>query len=85
MGKYVDYYDKYAQLGAISDGEMRRYYLANLACLDDNIGRLLDALRRLGLSDNTLVVFFADNGGTQHGGGDRPRSVPRRGEADGAA
>jgi arylsulfatase A-like enzyme len=69
MGKYVDYYDKYAQLGAIADDEMRRYYLANLACLDDNIGRLLNALRRLGLSDNTLVVFFADNGGTQHGGG----------------
>ena len=69
MGKYVDYYDKYAQLGAISDGEMRKYYLANLACLDDNIGRLLDSIDRLGLAENTLVVFFSDNGGTQHGGG----------------
>ena len=69
MGKYVDYYDKYAQLGAISDEEMRKYYLANLACLDDNIGRLLNAIDRLELTDDTIVVFFSDNGGTQHGGG----------------
>ena len=69
MGKYVDYYDKYAVLGAISDQEMRKYYLANLACLDDNIGRLLDAMDRLRLAENTLVLFFSDNGGTQHGGG----------------
>src|SRR5688572_10791193 len=69
MGKYVDYYDKYAQLGVISDEDMRKYYLANLACLDDNIGRLLDALDRLRLAENTLIVFFSDNGGTQHGGG----------------
>jgi len=69
MGRYVDYYDKYAQLGAISDEEMRKYYLANLACLDDNIGRLLNALDRLELTDNTLIILFSDNGGTQHGGG----------------
>jgi arylsulfatase A-like enzyme len=69
MGKYVDYYDKYAQLGAISGEEMRKYYLANLACLDDNIGRLLNAIDRLGLAENTLLAFFSDNGGTQHGGG----------------
>jgi arylsulfatase A-like enzyme len=48
---------------------MRKYYLANLACLDDNIGRLLNAIHRLGLEENTLLVFFSDNGGTQHGGG----------------
>jgi arylsulfatase A-like enzyme len=76
MGKYVDYYDKYAVLGSISDENMRRYYRASLAALDDNIGRLLDALDRLGQADNTLVVFFSDNGGTQHGGGS---NLPLRG------
>ena len=30
--------------------------------LDDNIGRVLDALRELGLDRNTVVVFTADNG-----------------------
>jgi arylsulfatase A-like enzyme len=76
MGRYVDYYDKYAVIGSISDSEMRKYYLANLASLDDNIGRLLDAMDRLGLAGNTLVVFFSDNGGTQHGGGS---NLPLRG------
>ncbi|HUQ90774.1 MAG TPA: sulfatase-like hydrolase/transferase [Bryobacteraceae bacterium] len=69
MGKYAGYYDKYAQLGVIPDEDMRKYYLASLACLDDNIGRLLNALGRLHLAGNTLIVFFSDNGGTQHGGG----------------
>ncbi|HSB13263.1 MAG TPA: sulfatase-like hydrolase/transferase [Bryobacteraceae bacterium] len=76
MGKYVDYYDKYAQLGIISGEEMRKYYLANLNCLDDNIGRLLNALDRLKLTENTLIVFFSDNGGTPHGGGG---NLPLRG------
>ena len=31
--------------------------------LDDSIGRLLDALERLGISDSTYVIFMADNGG----------------------
>jgi arylsulfatase A-like enzyme len=69
MGKYFDYYEKYAQLGAITDRELRQYYLANLSCLDDNIGRLLDALERLGLAEHTLVLFSADNGGAPEGGG----------------
>jgi arylsulfatase len=32
--------------------------------IDDNVGRLLDALDRYGLTDNTLVIFLTDNGGT---------------------
>ena len=64
MGKYVDYYNKYNQLDPISDEQMRKYYLANLDCLDDNIGRLIDALKMEGIYDNTLVIFFSDNGGS---------------------
>ena len=41
---------------------MRRYYLANLNCLDDNIGRVLDALEELDLADNTMVLYICDNG-----------------------
>ena len=63
MGKYADWFQKYVTLGKITDEEMRRYYLANLNCLDDNIGRVLDALDELSLSENTLVILFSDNGG----------------------
>ena len=31
--------------------------------LDENIGRLLNTLDELGLTEKTIVVFFADNGG----------------------
>jgi arylsulfatase A-like enzyme len=64
MGKYKDYYNKYNQLGDISDADMRKYYLANLNCLDDNIGRLIDAMDDLDLADDTFVIFFSDNGGS---------------------
>lgn len=34
-----------------------------LAEMDDNTGRILDALREAGVADNTLVIFTSDNGG----------------------
>jgi arylsulfatase A-like enzyme len=37
-------------------------YAATLAHADDRIGEVLDALDRLGLTDNTLVIFSSDNG-----------------------
>jgi len=63
MGNYETWFKRYTGLGEINDDEMRRYYLANLNCLDDNIGRVLDALENLSLVDNTMVIFFSDNGG----------------------
>ena len=63
-GSYSAYYDKYSRLGAIEEGPLRQYYLANLHCLDDNIGRVLDALATAGLADNTMIVFISDNGGS---------------------
>ncbi|MCP4311336.1 MAG: sulfatase-like hydrolase/transferase, partial [Bacteroidetes bacterium] len=63
MGNYETWFKRYIRLGEISDEEMRKYYLANLNCLDDNIGRVLDALEELSLAENTMVIFFSDNGG----------------------
>jgi len=40
----------------------RRDYYANAHTVDRNVGRLLDALARLGLEDNTIVLFTSDNG-----------------------
>jgi choline-sulfatase len=39
-----------------------RGYLAAVSYMDAQAGRLLDALKRLGLADNTIVVFAADHG-----------------------
>lgn len=38
-------------------------YAAMIENLDSNIGRVLDEMDQLGLTDNTLVVFTSDNGG----------------------
>ena len=38
-------------------------YLAMLECMDNAVGSVLDALDDAGVRDNTLVVFYSDNGG----------------------
>jgi arylsulfatase A-like enzyme len=43
----------------------RDIYLGMLVCMDEAIGRVLDALKRTGADDNTLIVFFSDNGGAR--------------------
>ncbi|HEX8520929.1 MAG TPA: sulfatase-like hydrolase/transferase [Tepidisphaeraceae bacterium] len=70
MGKYVDYYNSYNRLGKTNETEMRKYLLANLACLDENVGRLLDAMDALKQTENTLITFISDNGGSPNTGGD---------------
>ncbi len=42
--------------------EMIRAYLACVAYMDCNVGRVLAALDRLGLRERTIVVFWGDNG-----------------------
>ncbi|MCA9176538.1 MAG: sulfatase, partial [Planctomycetales bacterium] len=38
-------------------------YAAMVENMDQNVGRVLSALERSGKADNTLVIFFSDNGG----------------------
>ena len=42
--------------------EAKRAYYAAIAYMDAQLGRLLDAISRLGLSENTIVLFWGDNG-----------------------
>lgn len=40
----------------------RRRYYETLTGVDDNVGRVLDALDQLSLTDETIVVYVSDNG-----------------------
>ena len=55
----------------------RRTMLAMMACLDENVGRVLDKLREENLEEDTLVFFVSDNGGTPHK--NASRNLPYRG------
>lgn len=60
---YSDFYGYWNQVGNIGASDMRKYYLANLRCLDDNIGRVLNAIEAAGMTEDTLIFFLSDNGG----------------------
>ena len=52
-------------LGTAGRGESQRQTLAAMiGGMDRGVGRVLDALEKNGIADNTLVWFFSDNGGT---------------------
>jgi arylsulfatase A-like enzyme len=38
-------------------------YAAMIESVDQNVGRLLNTLENQGIADNTVVIFFSDNGG----------------------
>jgi len=42
--------------------EMRRHYYAKITTVDEQLGKVLDALERKGLLDNTLLIFTSDHG-----------------------
>ena len=66
---YSDQDDPYAdRWGRFKDGERshleqwQQVYYAMVANLDNNLARLLEAIDRAGMTDDTLVVFTSDHG-----------------------
>ncbi|MDC7235382.1 MAG: sulfatase [Spirochaetales bacterium] len=51
-------------------------YAAMIESLDENIGRVLDALEQKGLMDNTMIVFTSDNGGLSTAEGSPTCNLP---------
>ena len=47
------------------DVEKRRTYAAMVSSMDDGVGLILDKLEEKNISENTIVVFFSDNGGVE--------------------
>ncbi|MFP5233420.1 MAG: arylsulfatase [Acidobacteriota bacterium] len=66
--------------------EMRRMavYAAQIDKLDQNVGKIVNKLRQLGIFDNTLIFFMSDNGGNFEEMGpippyeNRPPHIPYR-------
>lgn len=55
--------DKYLHKHLVDGYPCNAIYAAMVEEVDNSVGRILDELDELGLSENTLVVFFSDNGG----------------------
>lgn len=58
-----EYADRFGP--AKDDKQLRlAHYRGAVVCMDEAIGRVLDLLDELKVADNTIVVFFSDNGGS---------------------
>jgi len=56
-----------APYDGIIENTSRKYFAAAMTHMDDSIGRILATLRDEKIEENTLVVFFSDNGGQKGG------------------
>jgi arylsulfatase A-like enzyme len=62
--------EKYLSRFAHIEDPTRRTYAAMVSCVDDGVGRVMGALRRHGLEEDTLVFFLSDNGGAHNNASD---------------
>jgi arylsulfatase A-like enzyme len=58
--------EKYRKLINPADPQRCPTYAAMVESMDDNVGKLLDVLDKLGLSERTAIVFYSDNGGNMY-------------------
>ncbi|WP_367882478.1 arylsulfatase [Rhizobium sp. WYJ-E13] len=56
-----EYLDRFETI----EDENRRAYAAMISVMDDGIGKVVAALEKRGMRDNTLIVFHSDNGGVK--------------------
>jgi arylsulfatase A-like enzyme len=52
------YYDRFPNI----KNKTQRVYAAMVASLDENVGKILDAVDKSGQADNTIIYFASDNG-----------------------
>jgi len=77
-----EYIEKYRAKADPRSPQRCPVYGAMVQSMDEAVGRLLGTLDELGLADNTIIVFFSDNGGVHfHQIGDAPvtSNAPLRG------
>ena len=57
-----EYLDQYKNIA----DPARRAYAGSITAMDGQIGRVVDALDKKKMRDNTLIIFMSDNGGTRN-------------------
>tara|TARA_B100001123_G_C15277221_1_gene1012635 strand:- start:671 stop:2080 length:1410 start_codon:yes stop_codon:yes gene_type:complete len=65
---------RYADKAGV-DGQDNPTYAAMVQSVDEGVGRIIDTLDQLGLTENTVLIFYSDNGGF----GPATSMVPLRG------
>jgi len=55
------YIDMYPHIKA----KNKRTFAAMVTCMDDAVGRIISAVEKRGMKNNTLIIFCSDNGGVQ--------------------
>ncbi len=86
---YMDFYDQYTESGKVNldqllthenadttIGKYAPYYFANVSAVDHFIGKVLDHLDELGLTENTIIVFSSDHGEMLGSHGKRGKNIP---------
>jgi len=63
--EYIDMYED------VSD-DQRRIFLGMITAMDDAVGVVVESLKNAGMFDNTIIVFFSDNGGALGKGNNWP-------------
>lgn len=62
----IDYFRKKSTRGW--NGHSEPEYAGVLRGLDNSVGRIVEELNKLGIAENTLLIFMSDNGGKTKGG-----------------
>jgi len=76
-----DYALWYGDLGIKQVKRSRRGYYGSITFIDEQIGRIVDALKNRGLLDNTLILFTSDHGDMQGDHYHWRKSYPYQGSA----
>ncbi len=61
---------RYKRGGYVSQPESHAAFAAMINLLDNQVGEILDKLKKLGIDENTIVIFSSDNGPHLEGGAD---------------
>lgn len=74
VNKYIGQFDEkpyYGQKGYASAKYPLSIYAAMISYLDAQVGIIMDKIKKMGLDENTIIMFSSDNGATFNGGVDR--------------